>query len=170
MKDQLEDFIRNNREAFDDRDAPDGIWPRVEKEVFGRPSLWNSVTLWRAAAVVFMVATGWLWVSGQQPADAGKTVWNEFQSVEQFYNQQISHKFNLIDELAAHDGVNGFTSDFRQLEAMYEVLKEEMRVRPSKKVKDALVLNLLVRIDLLNKHLEDLEQKNEAKKRSDQSV
>ncbi|HEX5171206.1 MAG TPA: hypothetical protein VFW11_18645, partial [Cyclobacteriaceae bacterium] len=49
------------------------------------------------------------------------------------------------------------TNDFRQLEAMYLVLKEEMKIRPSKKVKDALVLNLLVRIDLLNQQLHKLE-------------
>jgi hypothetical protein len=41
---------------------------------------------------------------------------------------------------------------------MYMVLKEEMEARPSRKVKDALVLNLLVRIDLLNQQLQKLDQ------------
>ena len=50
-------------------------------------------------------------------------------------------------------GLNGFTQDFKQLEAMYMILKEEMKSRPSEKVKDALVLNLLVRINLLNQQL-----------------
>jgi hypothetical protein len=37
-------------------------------------------------------------------------------------------------------------------------LKEEMKTSPSQKVKDALVLNLLVRIDLLNQQLHKLEK------------
>jgi hypothetical protein len=41
---------------------------------------------------------------------------------------------------------------------MYMVLKEEMKSRPSQKVQDALVLNLLVRIDLLNQQLYKLEK------------
>jgi hypothetical protein len=40
---------------------------------------------------------------------------------------------------------------------MYHVLKEEMKSHPSQKVKDALVLNLLVRIDLLNQQLHKIE-------------
>ena len=64
----------------------------------------------------------------------------------------------MIDEFKESDGLNGFTHDFQQLEAMYLVLKEEMKTRPSQKVKDALVLNLLVRIDLLNQHLQRLEE------------
>ena len=82
----------------------------------------------------------------------------EFTDVETFYIQQISEKTELIDEFQRQEGLNGFTRDFQQLEAMYLVLKEEMKSRPSQKVKDALVLNLLVRIDLLNQQLHKLEK------------
>lgn len=67
----------------------------------------------------------------------------------------------MIREFQESEGLNGFTHDFQQLEAMYLVLKEEMKVRPSQKVKDALVLNLLVRIDLLNQQLHRLEEREE---------
>jgi hypothetical protein len=86
---------------------------------------------------------------------------NEFTDVEAFYVQQISHKVELIGEFTESDGLNGFTRDFQQLEAMYQVLKEEMKARPSQKVKDALVLNLLVQIDLLNQQLHRLEKKQD---------
>ncbi|HEY8512429.1 MAG TPA: hypothetical protein VIL31_10755, partial [Cyclobacteriaceae bacterium] len=55
------------------------------------------------------------------------------------------------------EGLNGFTQDLYQLEAMYLVLKEEMERNPSAKVRDALVLNLLVRIDLLTQQLQKLD-------------
>lgn len=51
---------------------------------------------------------------------------------------------------------------------MYQVLNEEMKTRPTEKVKDALILNLLVRIDLLNqqRELEDSKwQKNKRPQR-----
>ncbi len=91
------------------------------------------------------------------PSSNQQEVLQEFRDVEEFYVQQISDKVKLIDEYERMEGLNGFTNDFRQLEAMYMVLKEEMKARPSKKVKDALVLNLLVRIDLLNQQLHKLE-------------
>ena len=82
----------------------------------------------------------------------------EFKDVEAFYVEQISEKVEMIDEFQKNEGLNSFTQDFQQLEAMYMVLKEEMHARPSQKVKDALVLNLLVRIDLLNQQLHALEK------------
>ncbi len=71
----------------------------------------------------------------------------------------------MIDDFQKNEGLNGFTHDFQQLEAMYMILKEEMKTSPSQKVKDALVLNLLVRINLLNQQLYKLEKEYERKKR-----
>jgi hypothetical protein len=64
----------------------------------------------------------------------------------------------MIDDFKKNEGLNGFTQDFQQLEAMYMILKEEMKTQPSQKVKDALVLNLLVRINLLNQQLYKLDK------------
>ena len=166
MKDELEDFIRQNRNAFDDREVPRGAWAHVKASLaFQSPSLWNSVVIWRAAAILFMVTTGYFLVSttaskrdDAQQRQASANSLNEFRDVEEFYVQQISEKVKLIGDFKRADGLNGFTHDFHQLEAMYDVLKEQMKTNPSDKVKDALVLNLLVRIDLLNQQLHKLER------------
>ncbi len=50
-----------------------------------------------------------------------------------------------------------FTQDLEKLDAMYQVLREQMKSHPSEKIKDALILNMLVRIDLLNQQIENLE-------------
>jgi hypothetical protein len=77
--------------------------------------------------------------------------------------REIAEKIDLIEDVSGGDGnLNGFTKDFRQLEAMYAVLNDEMHQRPSRKVKDAMILNLLIRIDLLNKQLEKIERANNA--------
>jgi hypothetical protein len=41
---------------------------------------------------------------------------------------------------------------------MYQVLREQMKTNPTEKVKDALILNMLVRIDLLNQQIHEIEQ------------
>ena len=162
MKDHLEDFIHQNRNAFDDREPSRKVWKGIEHSMrFSRPSWKDPVVLWRAAAIFFMVLSGYLLLP-KAPARADQSLaLKEFSDVEAFYFQQISNKVDMIQEFQQNEGLNGFTHDFQQLEAMYLVLKEEMKVRPSQKVKDALVLNLLVRIDLLNQQLHRLEEKKE---------
>ena len=84
---------------------------------------------------------------------------NEFDQVEDFYVLQISEKQTQIEAFEKkHKDVDvAYEVDLQQLDAMYEVLKEEMRKNSSKEVKDALTLNLLVRINLLNEQLKILE-------------
>ena len=159
MKDQLEDFVRDNRSAFDDKEPSPGIWKGIERSLqLSKNVWWNAVPFWRAAAILFMATSLYLVFPKESSKNENAVALKEFTDVESFYNQQISHKVELIDEFKSNDGVNGFTHDFQQLEAMYLVLKEEMKTSPSEKVKDALVLNLLIRIDLLNKHLHNLEK------------
>jgi hypothetical protein len=167
MNDQMEDFIRNNREAFDDKQPSGKVWSSIEGslKLNARAPWYNSLTLWRAAAVVFMVLSAYLLIpekgtSRQNDITSGlnEKALKEFTDVESFYVTQISEKVELIDGFERNEGLNGFTRDFQQLDAMYLVLKEEMKTRPSPKVKDALVLNLLVQIDLLNQQIHKLEK------------
>jgi hypothetical protein len=160
MKDRLEEFIRENRAAFDDKEPSEKVWSNINASLgLRRTSVWNSLLLWRAAAVFFMVVCGYLLIpkTTQDPV-AMDSASSEFDDVEAFYIRQISEKVQMIDEFQKSEGLNGFTHDFQQLEAMYMVLKEEIKTSPSQKVKDALVLNLLIRIDLLNQQLHKLEK------------
>jgi hypothetical protein len=177
MSDRLKDFIDENRNAFDDKEPSEKVWKNIENSVFQksvRPQWYNSLTLWRAAAVIFMGLSLYLLmpknqVQQKQIASENEVVLKEFTDVENFYVQQISEKVQLIDGFDRHEGMNGFTKDFQQLEAMYNVLREEMKTHPSQKVKDALVLNLLVQIDLLNQHLHKLEKESKPESSEEKS-
>jgi predicted CoA-binding protein len=168
MNDQMEDFIRNNREAFDDKEPSGKVWSTIEGslKLNARAPWYNSLTLWRAAAVVFMVMSAYLLIIPEKEAlrqnelasGQNEKALKEFADVELFYVKQISEKVEMIDGFERNEGLNGFTRDFQQLEAMYLVLREEIKTRPSQKVKDALVLNLLVQIDLLNQQIHKLEK------------
>lgn len=159
MGNRLEDFIRENRSLFNDKEPPDRIWSGVENSLRLKRKIdwWNSVSLWRVAALLLMGFSIYLLIPSS-PGKPDTASLREFQDVEAFYIREIMHKEQLIDQFRKMERLNGFTKDFHQLEAMYMVLKEEMKTRPSKKVKDALVLNLLIRIDLLNQQLHKLEE------------
>jgi hypothetical protein len=162
MSDRLKEFVDQHRDAFDDREPSSRVWKGVENSLFPSHSLWNSVAIWRAAAVIFMALSVYLMVPKEKFSSQNQTALKEFTEAESFYIKQISEKVKLIDGFEASDAGNNFEKDFQQLEAMYMVLKEEMKTRPSQKVKDALVLNLLVQIDLLNQQLHELENAQEA--------
>lgn len=166
-KDGIEDFIARNRGAFDDKAPPQSVWENIHSSLHPRRQVrgwWSELMMWRAAAVVFLALSMYLMVSGQrldQPNDEGARVaMREFDDVEAYYIGEISQKVELIESIAADDTGGEITPDFQRLEAMYHVLKEEMKSAPSKKVKDALVLNLLIRIDLLNQQLHKLEKED----------
>jgi hypothetical protein len=170
-RDSLEEFVRQNREAFDDREPSGKVWDQIGRAIRPRQSVWNSVSLWRAAAVIFMVLSGYLLIpkTNVKPVSNDQAL-KEFHDVENFYTEEISKKVELIGSFQKNEGLNGFTHDFKQLEAMYMVLKEEMKTRPSEKVKDALVLNLLVRIDLLNQQLHKLEESYKKDRKKETNV
>jgi hypothetical protein len=161
MKDELEDFIRNNREAFDDKEPREESWQKVKASLPREKTepWYNSLIVWRAAAILFMGLSFYLLIpKGGSSVNNTRVAMKEFNDVEAFYTQQISQKVEMIDEISEGAGVEEFTQDFQQLEAMYVVLKEEWKENPTKQVKDALVLNMLVRINLLNQQLKKLEE------------
>jgi hypothetical protein len=168
--DPLDDFIRSRRDEFDDKDVPGDSWKNISDSLqwTRKVSWWNNVVIWRAAAVLFMAASIYLALPSNKPSDEtaenGKATLNEFSDVETFYTGEISRKVALIEELSQEGNEDDLTQDFMQLEAMYSVLKEELKNHPSKKVKDALVLNLLVRINLLNQQLQKLEDSDKPEK------
>ena len=162
MKDNLEKFIRDHRDDMDHR-QPGDVWSGIEKSL---PAQTNPLGqwFWKAAAVLFFATTVGLSVytfsgtSAQENAIA-KAQGEEFMHVEDFYFNQISEKQGLIAELQS-DTSEGITvvAELQKLDAMYLVLRQQYEENPTREVVDALTLNLLVRIDLLNQTLDKLDK------------
>lgn len=154
MKKNIEEFVRSEREAFDHLEVPHGIWQGIYSTFFAQP-WWNSLVLWRSAAVILLlVSAGLFFFPRQQRMDHESDMMSEFKHVEEYYTQEIKDRLVQLED--QKNGLNGLTKDFHQLEAMYAVLRESMQREPTKEIKDALELNLLVRVDLLNQRLEKL--------------
>ncbi len=162
MKDNLEKFIHENRDAMDDRVPGDNVWSSIERRLPSAKS--TTMWLWKAAAVIFFVTTVGLAINtvstGQPENLAAETA--QFDAVEDFYFSQISEKQGLIDQLQENNSEEiTVIAELQKLDAMYLVLREQYEENPSPEVIDALTLNLLVRIDLLNQTLEKLDDNSE---------
>jgi len=160
MKDALKKFVEENRLAFDDQEPSDKVWKGIQSEL-KNPSLWNSIGVWRIAAALLLGFSSYLLISKETAGRRDKEMTRlqvEFNDLEYFYSNQIAEKIEMISSLDESGERQQFTQDFQKLDAMYQVLAEEMKSSPNEKVKDALILNLLIRIDLLNQQLKKLEE------------
>lgn len=159
--DALKKFVDGHRHQWDDKQPHDRIWNRISLAMFGArtASLWNSVSMWRAAAVLLFGLSAYLFYANQSSPTVAKPpiAQQEFADVETFYASQISEKVKWISN-EGRFADDSFTQDLQKLEAMYSVLSDELKKQPSERVKDALVLNMLVRIDLLNQQIQKLEE------------
>ncbi|MEQ8424822.1 MAG: hypothetical protein RIA63_08925 [Cyclobacteriaceae bacterium] len=176
MKDSLKEFVDKNREAFDNKQPGQGVWEKISSQLprMKEVSLWNSVMLWRVAAILFMGLSVFLIVKdAPKPAEKkiARQLQGDFKDIESFYSDEIAKKVALIDDFGGTFEGDQFTQDFEKLDAMYQVLRDEMKSHPSEKVRDALILNILVRIDLLNRQIKTLEDiRRSSEKKPDASV
>lgn len=165
MRDSLKKFIETNREAFDNRVPSDKVWEGIESKL-PRTSLWNNLVLWRAAAILLLGVSGWLFFANKPSENLNRKdtaqLQGEFTNLEKFYTDQIAEKVEWISDSRDTFADDQFAQDFEKLDAMYQVLREQMKTNPTEQVKDALVLNMLVRIDLLNQQIHKLEESKRA--------
>ncbi len=160
----LETFVKTNRQEFDQATPRVDVWSEIDKKVLAMSKPWyrQEVWLWRAASVVLLITSLFLYQDNVKPTQQIASNDHEFDQVEVYYASMISEKRNQIDAFqeGEEEVDEAYIVDLQRLDAMYAVLKEELHKNPSKEVKDALTLNLLIRIDLLNNQLQVVEELN----------
>ncbi len=177
MSDNFEKHIRANKEAFDDKQPSDKLWNKIDSDLKGSKVNFNWV--WKVAATLFFCSTVYLFFqkteNNRELLAHKEKISGDFVDIESYYFQIISDKRDLIYEFDTQEQPIevDFEQDIQKLDAMYQVLKEELKSNPSKKVVDALILNMLVRIDVLNEKIDELEKSDlevEESKSSDQDA
>lgn len=181
MSSRLEDFIRNHKEEFDDKESSDMVWARISKELDKDPSkspvVWNWT--WRVAAVFFFLTSAWFLFEKvvQQRENGGQEVamsddYREFIEVDQYYTALISSKKQEIEDfrLANTDLEEEFLQDVNKLDSMYVELKDELKnFQYNEKLMDAVIRNLQLRVEILNQQI-SLLQRIKAKKEQEETV
>jgi len=163
MVDRLEKFITSHREELDDKNPRKELWQRIERELSTdtkQRQISRSIIFWRAAAVILLLVSSWLVfdkvnnkrVDGNSSAIAELNP--EFMEAENYYFSLINQKKEEILALGEKYNLeNNFLQDINMLDSMYTVLKQDLPRGDREDLVDAMILNLQLRIEILNKQL-----------------
>ena len=144
---------------MDSKEPRPDLWIDIANEISSetrQKSLSKSFVWWRAAAVLLLFITSLLvlekFVSG--PEKEMVVVNQQLLEAESFYTSLISQKkdevLKLSKELSLGDE---FENEINNLDSMYNVLKDNLKNGNEENVVDAMILNLQLRIELLNRQL-----------------
>lgn len=162
MGNNLERFVRDNRNSFDsDSPSPD-VWQRIEKQLQEKRSApvrrlkhkWLAI----AASVALVISVATVWLVMKNPDTAGNTVavtdratspaatdqpakTDDIAAIDPEYARQVAQFAVLIDqkqdELKSLQKDNPglyqkFSRDIERLDSTYNVLKHQLPVNPNK--------------------------------------
>ncbi|MFM9074886.1 MAG: hypothetical protein ACKORJ_04870 [Bacteroidota bacterium] len=151
MSDNLKSIIDQNRQKFDH------LHPRIETRRQVLKAVINHtvvpIIVWKAAAVLFFASTLYLGLDRLDDGAAGdKAEFSGFREVESFYKGELNRRVSWLEEAGNYDLAS---RELIELESMYEVLYEQWTISPTKRLQDAMTLNLIVRVKKMDELLAD---------------
>ncbi|MBC6401720.1 MAG: hypothetical protein GDA51_12925 [Ekhidna sp.] len=166
MGDRFEKFIIDNRNSFDNESPSNELWGRIEKDI--HPNKASFGLLWKVAAALFLISTIVLLIE-RLNEPVGPVFSPEFVQAEDYYVTLINQRKNILKERLNADQEKRFLQEINQLDSMYLELKKTYKINAaSERVIDAMINNLRLRSDILNRQLEFLENiKNEKNENGD---
>ena len=170
MGDQLEKFIMENREAFNSASPSDRAWEGIDQKLSKKHAIWP--TVWKVAAMLFMVSTIYLMIDKRQSESLdGPMLSDEFTQAEDYYVSLIAQRKQAIQEQLTPEQQEEFLVEIDQLDAMYLELKKTYQTNASNdRVMDAMISNLQLRLDILNKQLDILQNIKNQNNENDISI
>jgi len=167
--DKLEKYIVSNKEQIDDKRPSEKVWHKINDHLDKSDSTNFQIGnyLWRAAAVILFTAVIWL-LYDRNAMDETIADYSEihdtnnivFNDVESHYISMIESKQELILQYVSNNPEidKNLLSEIDQLDSTYNELKANNKEGYSERIMDAMVVNLQMRIDILNRQLDVLEK------------
>jgi hypothetical protein len=188
----LEQFIQNNREVFDNCEAPAGLWDKIDsslgKEVIQNPepdeiiikfkkSSISKLKIWAMAASLLLLI-GYLSVfylnnKSDSTEQIVANVAPQYGDKMVQYTSLIESKREEIKQIETHDPVmyQEFATEIEKLNQDYQNLQTELSQTPNQEdLVKAMVQNLQVQLDILNRQLRIIEKVKEYQKNPMKSV
>ncbi len=174
MKKDLKTFIAENRAAFDQANPPHDLWQQIADDLQGQASPVAQSTVrklpiirvLKVAAVTFLIGTMGIVVYfyGKKNAYEDYSRVNPSLAAEQqTYTQLVTQKKDSIAYIAANNPslYSEFSKTLMQMEANYEILKQEFAQSPNQELTlEAMIRNLQAQIDVLSQQMEILKRIN----------
>lgn len=183
---KLQQFIQNNRESFDNCEAPAGLWDKIDKsigkEIVHNPELDEIIIKFKKSSIsklkIWAMAASLVLLMGYVSVFY---INNKSDSTEQIvaevapqygdkmvqYATLIESKREEIKQIETHDPVmyREFATEIEKLNSDYQNLQIELSQTPNQEdLVKAMVQNLQVQLDILNHQLKIIEKVKEYQK------
>ncbi len=174
----MEDFIRENKQEFDDLEPRAGLWSKIENELPGevqetpkkREAKMFSLgfVLRVAASVVILMGLGFvIFVKSieHRPVDLA-AINPEYAKQQVQYSSLVESKRVELKKMAETDPqlYKEFSSEIAQMDATYKKLNAELATSPNQQlVLQEMIRTLQAQLDVLNRQLSVIERFNEVK-------
>lgn len=178
MPNEMERFIRDNRESFDIHQPGKRVWEALENDIRGGKKRTPVVALkafrWSAAAAVVLLVALAAWLMNRPAGNTeGSIVATGGQDpivaqIDPQYAQMVAQFNGLIEakqkEIQSIEKDNPelfhqFSQDIRKLDSTYQVLRNTLPANPNKEqLLEAMIGNLQMQINLLNQQLQIIQQ------------
>ncbi len=121
----LENFIKENRNAFDDLKAPDRVWEKIDPGPKSVTVIWKWSAV--AATALLLIAIGYI-LGIQKNSSPDVEGWSEYEETEQYYESRIQEKMDQIKTLNVGDEV---MADIKILDDVYHEMKTQLLEDPN---------------------------------------
>jgi septal ring factor EnvC (AmiA/AmiB activator) len=178
MSKRLEDFIRTNKEEFDDLEPSADLWQKIEKHLPAEGAMpkkreaktfsLNFVLRVAASVILVMGICFVLYLRNEKTGTVNYAAINPVYAKQQIqYASQVESKRNELKTIAKSDPelYKEFSSEIAKMDSTYNRLNRDLINSPNQeRVLRAMIRNLQIQSEILNQQLGVIEQLNQTKK------
>ena len=193
MSNRLENFIQDNRDAFDSEEPRQQVWRDLQSKVAENHRDERVFHLgflrWTAAAAVIIMLAGIFYyvgsdrggnrVAGIDKNSTGATPDQVLNEMNPTYAKEVYHFTQLIDlkqselkqiEKDHPELYQRFVKDMNKLDSSYQALKTELPKNANRELLlEAMIQNLRLQTELLNQQLSIIKQLNQKNTKENES-
>lgn len=175
---KLENFVQENRQAFDDKMPKDLLWDNIEaqldklqpEEEIEEPTI-KVVNLRQriyryakiaAIGLILLVAGGFIgsyWTMQQQKSVTLGSISKEYEELETFYSQKVNQQ---MSELKRYSYDQNIVKDIEELDAAFKELEKELNeqgeITDNEVIINEMINNYQAKIEILERVLNSLEK------------
>jgi hypothetical protein len=178
MSKRLEDFIRMNKEEFDDLEPSADLWKKIEKHLPAEGTMpkkreaktfsLNFVLRVAASVILVMGVSFALYLRHEKRAGIDYAAINPTYARQQMhYASLVQSKRSELKTIAKSDPqlYKEFSAEIAKMDSTYKKLNNDLATSPNQElVLRAMIRNLQIQTEVLNQQLNVIEQYNQMKK------
>jgi len=179
MSKRLEDFIKANKEEFDDLEPKASLWLNIEErlpdEFIDAPKQKKTFSLGFvlrvAASVIILMSISFVFYLQKEKSNTASVnlaaINPQYAQQQKHYTKLISNKLNELKTITKSNPqlYVQFTAEIAKLDSTYKKLNNDLATSPNQElVLRAMIRNLQIQTDALSQELIIIEQFNQTKK------